>query len=255
MFRWWMPTNAAAHGVALDRHMAWTLGIVAAMYVVSQAVLLLALMRRNSPGLKPGNSSGTFPPAKAGGSHVSLWAVCAFVTVAALFIGLGLRAESLWAAQHFEGPSYDALQVEVTGRQFQWYFRYPGADAAFGRIRPELADASAGNPLGIDQADPAAADDIVASELVLPVGREVNLRVRSQDVVHGFFIPAMRVKQNAVPGSIFTIHFTPTKIGEYGIVCSQVCGSGHYRMDARLRVVSPGDFAAWEKLHAPGVAR
>jgi cytochrome c oxidase subunit II len=238
MFRWWMPTNASAHGLALDRHMAWTLGVVAALYVVSQAFLLIGLLRRSKDARR-----------------FSVWAVGAFVTVAALFIGLGLRAESLWAAQHFEGPSYDALQVEVTGRQFQWYFRYPGADAQFGRIRPELADAAAGNPLGIDRADLAAADDIVSSELVLPVGREVNLRVRSQDVVHGFFIPAMRVKQNAVPGSIFTIHFTPTAIGEYGIVCSQVCGSGHYRMDARLRVVSPSDFSAWGKSLAPDAAR
>lgn len=218
--------------------MAWALGIVAAIYVASQAVLLIGLLRKSKDARR-----------------FSIWGAGAFVTVAALFIGLGVRAEALWAAQHFEGPSYDALQVEVTGRQFQWYFRYPGVDAAFGRINPQLADAAAGNPLGIDRADPAAADDIVTSELVLPVGREVNLRVRSQDVVHGFFIPAMRVKQNAVPGSIFTIHFTPTEIGEYGIVCSQVCGSGHYHMDARLRVVSPSDFVAWERAHSSGGAR
>jgi cytochrome c oxidase subunit 2 len=81
--------------------------------------------------------------------------------------------------------------------------------------------------------------------LVLPVGHEVDLQIRSLDVVHGLFIPAMRLKQNALPGSTLHVHFTPVVVGEYPIVCSQVCGSGHYRMEAKLRVVSPSDFAQW----------
>ncbi|MEO6922624.1 MAG: cytochrome C oxidase subunit II, partial [Acidobacteriaceae bacterium] len=118
-------------------------------------------------------------------------------------------------------------------------------DAEFGRTRLALADASAGNPLGIDPADPHSADDFVSSQLVLPANREVDLALHSQDVIHGFSVPEMRLKQNAVPGSTIHIHFTPTVIGTYAIMCTQVCGLGHYRMTSTLRVVSPQDFTAW----------
>jgi cytochrome c oxidase subunit II len=105
--------------------------------------------------------------------------------------------------------------------------------------------AAAGNPLGLDSADLHGADDIVSSELVLPAGREVDLRLRSHDVIHGLFIPGMRLKQNAVPGMVLHVHFTAVTPGEYDILCSQVCGLGHTRMQATLRVVSPAAFRDW----------
>ncbi len=146
-------------------------------------------------------------------------------------------------------PMPSAMQVEVTGVQFAWYFRYPGADATFGETRAALVDAGAGNPLGIDPADPHGADDIVSSELVLPAGREVDLRIRSLDVTHGFFVPEMRLKQDAVPGSTLHVHFTPTTPGTYAILCSQLCGMGHYRMQATLRVLPPDQFDVWMRSH------
>lgn len=228
-----MPVNAALHGRALDAQMSAWLWTVLALLALSQAVLIVALSRKG-----PGRPRAFSP-----------WNAAAFAAVAILFSVLTVRAESLWAAARFAGPSYDALQVEVVGQQFQWYFRYPGADATFGTVRPALIDAAAGNPLGLDPHDPASRDDIVSSVLLLPAGREVDLRIRSLDVVHGFFIPAMRIKQNAVPGSVFNIHFTPTQPGTYDIVCSQVCGTGHYRMGAQLRVVSTGEYAAWLAAH------
>jgi cytochrome c oxidase subunit 2 len=238
----WMPANAAAHGGALDRQLAISLIAVVIIFAVAQVVMLVAIIQ----------------PAKSGAARISWWNVVTFGALTLLFVLLSVRAESLWAANRFQGAAYDALQVEVVGQQYVWYFRYPGADARFGTVRPELVDAPSGNPLGIDVKDPAAQDDFVTSELVLPAGREVNLRLRSLDVVHGFFVPAMRLKQNAVPGSVFNVHFTPTEVGSYDIVCSQVCGSGHYRMEAQLRVVSPQDFADWLEQHAPagkGAAR
>jgi cytochrome c oxidase subunit 2 len=103
----------------------------------------------------------------------------------------------------------------------------------------------AGNPLGIDPQDPQSTDDVVSSELVLPAGREADLRLRAHDVIHGLFIPGMRLKQNAVPGLTLHIHFTPTTPGEYPILCSQVCGLGHGHMEAKLRVVPEVEFNAW----------
>jgi cytochrome c oxidase subunit 2 len=231
----WMPPNAAGHGQSLDRQMAVSITVMVAVFVLAQAVLLIAIRR----------------PARASAALIPWWNVFTFWALTLLFVFLTVRAETLWAANRFQGPSYDALQVEVVGQQYVWYFRYPGADARFGTVRPELVDAAAGNPLGLDRKDPAAQDDFVSSELVLPLGREVNLRLRSLDVIHGFFVPAMRLKQNAVPGSVFNVHFTPTETGTYDIVCSQVCGSGHYRMEAQLRVITPDEFASWLATHTP----
>ena len=112
-----------------------------------------------------------------------------------------------------------------------------------------LASAAEGNPLGIDPADAHGRDDIVSSQLVLPVGREVDLALRAQDVIHGFSVPEMRLKQNAVPGLTVHIHFTPQVAGEYAILCTQVCGMGHYRMNATMRVVPQAEFEAWLKAH------
>ena len=162
-----------------------------------------------------------------------------------LFGWLTLRAERLWAVSRYTGAEPTALQVEVTGQQFVWYFRYPGSDQTFGRVEPALLDAGAGNPLGIDPEDPHGKDDLVTSELVLPVGREVDVRLRALDVIHGFAIPEMRVKQNAVPGQTLHLHFTPSRPGTYAILCTQLCGLGHYRMNANLRVLPSNDFEEW----------
>jgi len=136
-------------------------------------------------------------------------------------------------------------QVEVTGMQFAWYFRYPGRDAKFGETKLALADAPGGNPLGVDPKDPYGTDDVVSSQLVLPAGREVDLTLKAQDVIHGFSVPEMRLKQNAVPGQTAHIHFTPTTPGTYAILCTQLCGLGHYRMQATMLVMPPEKFAAW----------
>jgi cytochrome c oxidase subunit 2 len=171
-----------------------------------------------------------------------------------LYAWMALTAQRLWAASRFAGPSLTAMQVEVVGEQFQWYFRYPGPDAIFGVTRPELVNAAAGNPLGIDPRDERGADDVVSSTLVLPAGHEVDLQLRSLDVIHGLFIPGMRIKENAVPGLLLHVHFTPMLTGTYPILCSQLCGLGHQRMQARLIVVSPADFSAWMAVRERGRA-
>src|SRR5262249_39394617 len=103
----------------------------------------------------------------------------------------------------------------------------------------------------LDRTDQHSIDDIVSSVLVLPVGREVDLDLRSNDVIHGFFVPGMRLKQNVVPGMEMHIHFSPSVPGDYPILCSQVCGSGHARMQAHLRVVSASDYQIWMTNHEP----
>ena len=83
--------------------------------------------------------------------------------------------------------------------------------------------------------------------MIVPVGHTVQLHLRAQDVVHSLFIPAMRFKQDTVPGMEILSHFTPTKIGAYEIACAELCGLGHYRMRAMVRVVSEEAFEKWIK--------
>ena len=226
-----MPANGAAHGASFDHEMVLSLVIAGVLMIIAKAILVASAL---SPARE-----------RAAESRVNFFGLGTLVFLTVVFAWLLIRAERMWAQQRFTGADPTAMQVEVVGEQFVWYFRYPGPDATFGTTRPELVDAAAGNPLGLDRRDSHAADDRVTSELVLPVNREVDVRLRSLDVIHGFFIPGMRVKQNALPGSTLHVHFTPTVIGVYPIVCSQVCGLGHYRMQAQLRVVSEADFEHW----------
>lgn len=225
----WMPPDGALHGPILDRLMFWNLVVLCAAVFIAHLWLIFAILRRR-PAMR------SFPAA-------GRWALIALFC--ALYAWTALTAQNLWASSRFEGPSLTAMHVEVVGEQFQWYFRYPGPDATFGVTRPQLVNAAAGNPLGIDPHDPHSADDVVSSILVLPAGREVDLQLRSLDVIHGFFIPGMRLKENTVPGMVLHIHFTPLTLGTYPILCSQVCGLGHARMQARLMVVSPADYNVW----------
>jgi cytochrome c oxidase subunit 2 len=233
--KWWLPSDAAAHGPALDSHLLLNLWLMFGLLIAAHLAIFGALLyRRRVPE-----------------THDWKWEYIPLGLFVLLFAGLGVQAQRLWAAARYTGADLSAMQVEVTGMQFVWYFRYPGQDAHFGQVKPQLVDAGAGNPLGLDPKDPTSADDIVAGELVLPAGREVDLRIRSQDVIHGFFVPSMRLKQNAVPGQTIHVHFTPQTPGTYPILCTQVCGLGHYRMQAQLRVLPPDQFAAWLKQHAP----
>jgi cytochrome c oxidase subunit 2 len=95
--------------------------------------------------------------------------------------------------------------------------------------------------------DADSKDDVVTAEMAVPVNREIHLIMHSKDVGHSFFVPELRVQQDFVPGMDLSVHFTATKIGRYEIVCTQLCGLGHYNMKAYLSVLSPEDFDAWMK--------
>ena len=224
-----LPTDASAHGPALDHHLLLNLWIILALAALAHVLLLAGLALRRSTEAR----------------HLLTIEYLPLALLAITFAALAVHAERLWATTRYTGASPEAMQIEVTGMQFAWYFRYPGPDATFGTTRPQLASPGEGNPIGIDPADPHSTDDFVTSELVLPAGREIDLRLQAQDVIHGFSVPELRIKQNAVPGESIHIHFTPTTPGTYAILCTQLCGLGHYRMNANLRILTPDEFRTW----------
>src|SRR5437879_13366434 len=99
---------------------------------------------------------------------------------------MNLASSSIWASERFRAAEANAVQVEVTGMQFAWYFRYPGPDGKFGATKPELEDASLGGAgaLGLDPTDPAAKDDVITGTMVVPVNREIEVILPSRDVQH-----------------------------------------------------------------------
>jgi cytochrome c oxidase subunit 2 len=113
-----------------------------------------------------------------------------------------------------ENISDEHRTVEVTSQQFAWSFTYPEAE-------------------------------ITSGELVLPRGEPVELAIRSKDVIHSFWVPEWRMKQDAVPGVTTKLVVTPTQIGTFDVVCTELCGLGHAGMRAQARVVSRDDFERW----------
>ena len=137
-----------------------------------------------------------------------------------------------------------ATVVRIVAEQFAWNVHYPGADGQFGRTDPALIDPA--NPLGLDRRAPYAADDVVkVNQVAVPINRPVVVQLSAKDMIHSFGVPAMRVKQDAIPGMMIPVWFTPTVRGDFDIACSQLCGLGHYRMRGVVKVMTSDEFQAW----------
>jgi cytochrome c oxidase subunit 2 len=140
------------------------------------------------------------------------------------------------------------MPIQAQAGQFAFYFRYPGPDGKFGPIHPDKINEGDQNFFGLDPAhDPDSKDDVVTAQLAVPVNREVRLLMHSKDVGHSFFVRELRIQQDFVPGLDLSVHFTATKVGKYEILCTQLCGLGHYNMKAYLEVMLQEDFDKWMK--------
>lgn len=235
---WWMPGLASAEGGAIDAQFHLSYIAMGVVFLASQLGLGLFVWRYRD---RSGAATATYSH-----GHTGLEAVWTSLT-AVLFVGLNLMGYTVWAQSKFQTAGPNATQVEVTGVQFNWYFRYPGPDGKFGRLKPELIDASQGNEaaVGMDPTDAAGKDDIVTGVLMLPVDKQVGLTLRAQDVIHDFYVREMRVKQDAVPGLMIPMHFTPNKLGTYEAACAELCGLGHYKMRADVKIVTQKEFDEW----------
>lgn len=239
----WLPVAASQHAASLDAVLASIHLHMLAIFALWLAVLGWALVRFRA---------GAHPVPRTAGA-AGLWPALA---IGAVVLGdaviMAAQALPAWRARMAPPPAGAApIEIHVAAEQFAWTIHYPGPDGVFGRTRTGLISAS--NPVGIDRQDPAAADDIgLINVLTLPLNRVVVIEMTARDVVHSFTLPEMRVKQDAVPGMTSRVWFTPTRIGAWDIVCSQLCGPGHSRMRGDVRVLPPED---WERWQADEVAR
>ena len=235
---WWLPTGASAAAAGIDHHFTITFILMGIVFVAAQVFLGLFAWKYREQ-----NSSKRAHYTHGNNTLELAWTIL----TAVLFIGLNWASKPLWASERFDAAKSGAVQVEVTGMQFQWYFRYPGPDGKFGATKPELIDPSAGgeSAVGLDPTDPASKDDVVTGTMYVPVNREVEVILRAHDVIHSFFVPSMRFKQDAVPGLAIHMHFTPIATGDYEIACAELCGLGHYKMHGMLKVVSLEEYNKW----------
>jgi cytochrome c oxidase subunit 2 len=237
---WEAPPNISTHGKMIDDQMADTMVEAGVSFLASQILLALFIWQFSKP--RPQAKLKTFP----GGAKGLVLAALILVGVEVLALGVfGVKA---WAQIYFTPPGPNAMPVQVQAGQFAFFFRYPGPDGKFGAIHPDKIDEANQNYFGLDpEHDVESRDDIVTAELAIPVNKEIHLLMHSKDVSHSFFVPALRIHQDFVPGLDLSLHFTATQVGKYEIVCSQLCGLGHYNMRAYLEVMSPQDFDDWLK--------
>jgi len=239
--KWRLPESVSAHSPAIDHQFKITLAIIGAGFLITHAALGYAVWRFRAKGDERASHS-------QGNARVEV-ILAAITTV--VFIALAITGQRVWARLRLNQAPPDAVRVEAVAQQFVWNFRYPGADGKFGRTDPRLyndADNSVGarpGPLGIDPNDPAGKDDVVTTTLAAPVNRPINLALRSKDVIHDFYVPALRLKQDSVPGMTINIHFTATREGRYEIACAELCGQFHHQMRAFLDVKSSRDYEEW----------
>lgn len=241
-----LPEAASIHGKTMDQLFMITLIITGIMFMVTQGLLFLFSYRYRNKGT---NKKALYYPVND--KLEMFWTTIPAISLAILII-MGFVS---WRDINSK-PKDDAQVIEVYGYQFNWKFRYPGEDGQLGDHDFTLTKPGE-NPLGLDNSDPHAKDDIVTSELHLPKDKQVLFKIRARDVIHSVYLPHFRVQMYAQPGMDNTFKFTPTissdemkeQVGNeeftYELACNQVCGAAHYNMKADVIVESEEEMNKW----------
>jgi cytochrome c oxidase subunit 2 len=219
----WLPLNINDHGHVIDQLFMFILYLTGVIFIATSVALYWFMWKYDG-------ARNREPVKFTHGSHTLevVWSILPAATL--LFIAI--YQMNAWADAKMRrptiSPNSDELKApicEVTGRQFEWRIRYAGADGRIG-----------------------TSDDVhVVNDLHLPVNEEAVIEIKTMDVLHSFFLPNLRVKQDVVPGMKQFVWFRPNKAGVYDIVCAELCGWGHYKMRGRLTVESREKFDAWLK--------
>lgn len=210
----WMrlPEQASTYAPQIDDMFHLIMWITGVVFVIVEAMLLIFLWKYR-------HREGRVATYTHGNNRLEvIWTIIP----ALICVTLALLSRRMWEEIKEHMPQ-DAIHVQVTGEQFAWNFRYPGADGKFN-----------------------TPDDLVTlNQLHFPVGKPVIVELTSKDVIHSFFLPEFRVKQDAVPGMKTHIWFEGTKVGHWEIACAELCGLGHYRMKGFVTVDTPEDYQKW----------
>lgn len=247
-----LPEQASAHAGHIDYMMGLVHILMAILFVGWGAFFIYCLVRFRSSR----NPVAQYKLIKGRMSTVQE----SGVVVAEIILLFGFAIPT-WATIKHDFPAAEsATVVHLVAEQFAWNVHYPGPDGVFGRTEVNLVDDTIGNNIGLDRNDPAARDDVFSiNNLVLPVDRDIVIRLTSRDVIHSFFLPQMRVKQDAIPGMSIPIHFravqtTPEDSRYPGcfaekncweIACAQLCGITHFQMRGFYQVLPQAEFDAW----------
>ena len=232
-----MPELASVHGAEVDKLVVFVHYLMAILFLGWVAYFLYALVRFRKARHPKADYHGLR-------GHMTTYIELAVVAVEALLL-IGF-AVPLWAKVVDELPAdEDSTVFRVIAQQFAWNSVYPGADAKFGPQDASLL--SSDNRFGIIQDHPDSADDVIpaVNDIHVPVDKPVVVKRTSMDVIHSFKLYNMRVNQDAIPGLMVPIHFTPTKVGKYQIVCAQLCGNSHAYMRGFFTVDTQEDYDAW----------
>ena len=254
---------ASEHGSILDKMFNVTLFFTGIVFVITHILLFYFGWKYSA---KKGRKALFIPHDN---KLEIIWTAIPAVVMTFLVVG-GLDAWNEVMADVSDDDKY--LEIEATGFQFGWNLRYPGADGLIGEKNYKLI--SSENPLGQNWKDEKNLDDFLATELVLPVGQKVRVRITALDVLHNFYLPHFRVKMDAIPGMPTYFVFTPSKTTEeyrqelkkyaeynvpdpadplkmlwetfeYELACAELCGRGHYSMKRPVKIVSQEEYDTW----------
>jgi cytochrome c oxidase subunit 2 len=270
-----MSNSASAHGPDIDNLMIISMVVIFIVQTITQFLLhYFAFKYKGEKGKKAlfyaDNDRLEF-----------IWTIIPVIVLAGLII-YGLFT---WSDIMFVEDDDDTLVVELYAQQFNWKARYSGEDNVLGEANVRLIDIDKANILGLDESDPNAQDDIITTELHLPVGKKVLFKMCSQDVLHSAYMPHFRAQMNCVPGMITQFGFTPTvttaemrqtpdmidKVArinkvrannkeeieargqdvryefDYILLCNKICGKSHYNMQMKIIVETEEEYNAWLK--------
>jgi cytochrome c oxidase subunit 2 len=266
-----LPEAASAHGAEYDYLMLVSFIIIFIVQTITQALL-------HYFGYKYKGEKGKKALFYADNDRLEfIWTIIPVIVLA----GLILWGLYTWTNIMDVNDEDDPLIVELYAQQFNWTARYGGADNVLGGANVRMIDIDKANVMGLDEADSYAADDVIVKELHLPVGRKVNFKMRSQDVLHSAYMPHFRAQMNCVPGMTTEFSFTPIYTTEemrqnpdvmdkvkrtniiraeksasgeevldpwefdYILLCNKICGKSHYNMQMKIIVETEEEYNEW----------
>jgi cytochrome c oxidase subunit II len=208
----WLPEDVSTFGREIDSLFYLIYYITAVTFIlVTVLMVVFLIMYRRKEGRRAVYSHGNT-------TLEIIWTIIP----AAILIVLSFMSVSTWAKVKRHAPESD-FELQVAAKQFNWEVVYPGPD---GKLNTE--------------------DDVkFDNDLHVPVNKVVRVHLTSKDVIHSFFLPNLRLKQDAVPGRTILVWFEATKPGRYELPCAELCGFGHSGMKGWLYVHTPEEYAKW----------